>query len=396
VAQQDAAEPVTAPGEVFEWGPPRRLTALARLPAPLCPDVGSRALLAVAIGWLPLVLLVGATPLPERPAAFASFVHDIGTHARTLVAGPLFVLAFTVCARRLGLIASHFLESGLLDDAGCAAFTKALEKSRRLVRSLWAEAITVVIAYATMGGLLFAGPTAAINQQWQLSSDGHGFSPAGWWLYGVSVPLLLVLLLGWLWRILIWTLFLKKIASFDLKLVAAHPDQAAGLGFLTQSVRAFAVVGMALGTMTAVRFAIQHQKGVATPMTDSLLAGGTVALVCVLFIGPLLAFSAPMIRAWRSGAMHYGALATEIGIQFEKEWPAGGVPPDKAMLDRPDFSATTDLYSVVANVYAMRFVPVDFRSLVILLAATLAPFVPAMFLSMPAATVVETLKGLLF
>jgi hypothetical protein len=294
------------------------------------------------------------------------------------------------------LIANHFLVSGLLDDEGRLAFVDALEKARRLVRSLWAEAITVILAYSAMGTLLFTEPSVAVTQMWQEAVDGHGFSPAGWWLYGVSVPLLLVLLLGWLWRIMIWTLFLKKVATLDLKLVAAHPDQAGGLGFLTQSVRAFSIVAMAIGTMTAVRFALEHRKGLATPMTDSLLAGGSAALACFLFIGPLVAFTPLLMRSWREGAMHYGALATELGIQFEREWPVDRVSPERPMLDKPDFSAATDLYQVVANVYAMRFLPVDFRSLVILIGATLAPFVPAMFLSMPAATVVEVLKGLLF
>ncbi|MFD2430388.1 hypothetical protein ACFSUK_24470 [Sphingobium scionense] len=49
----------------------------------------------------------------------------------------------------------------------------------------------------------------------------------------------------------------------------------------------------------------------------------------------------------------------------------------------------------MSNVYAMRFLPVDLRSLLILIAATLAPFLVAMFLSMPTAMVLQELKGMM-
>ena len=86
-------------------------------------------------------------------------------------------------------------------------------------------------------------------------------------------------------------------------------------------------------------------------------------------------------------------MAGEMGVQFERSWFSGDERP---MLSEPDFSAAIDLYQVVSNVYSMRFIPVDPRSLLMLAAATLAPFVPAMFLSMPAQMVIGELKALLF
>ena len=58
------------------------------------------------------------------------------------------------------------------------------------------------------------------------------YSPAGWWHALVSLPLLFVLLLGWIWRVLVWTRFLYLMAGLDLKLVPAHPDRTAGLRFV--------------------------------------------------------------------------------------------------------------------------------------------------------------------
>ena len=43
---------------IFEGGPPRRLTALARLPSPIAPNAAVRTVLTIAIAWLPLAVLV--------------------------------------------------------------------------------------------------------------------------------------------------------------------------------------------------------------------------------------------------------------------------------------------------------------------------------------------------
>jgi hypothetical protein len=235
-----------------------------------------------------------------------------------------------------------------------------------------------------------------MQSAWQRGAAGAGLSLAGWWNLLIAMPLLVVLFLGWIWRIALWTHFLRIVAALDLRLIAAHPDQAAGLGFLTQSVRAFAVLGMALGAVSAGRFAQVYAAGETTQYTNGLLIGGTAALSLLLFIGPLTVFSAPLMRCWRNETMAYGALACELGRQFESRWFTPARKAGADILGEPDFSAAADLYGTVSNVYAMRFLPVDLRSVLMLLGATLLPFVPAMFLSLPLDVVLGELKGLLF
>ena len=64
----------------------------------------------------------------------------------------------------------------------------------------------------------------------------------------VRRPLPLLLLgLGWLWRLYLWGRFLWQLSRLDLRLVPAHPDQTAGLKFVGYAVRAFALLGFAWG-----------------------------------------------------------------------------------------------------------------------------------------------------
>jgi hypothetical protein len=122
--------------------------------------------------------------------------------------------------------------------------------------------------------------------------------------------------------------------------------------------------------------------------------GILIALVLLLFVAPMLVFTAPMIRARVRGAFSYGELAEALGRRFEQRWLRRGPELDDDALSAPDFSATTDLYSIAANVRNMRMVPFDLRALIPLVIAALLPFVPLVFAVMPLRQILEFAKKL--
>ncbi len=121
-----------------------------------------------------------------------------------------------------------------------------------------------------------------------------------------------------------------------------------------------------------------------------------LVFVAALITAPLLVFTPTLIQVWRRAAFEYGALADRMGAAFEDKWLRRDQPDDPNILGQQDFSATTDLYAVVANIYDMRFIPIDLRSLVILVAVMLLPFVPVLLLAVPIDQILSGLKGLLF
>ncbi len=387
---------------LFRHGPPRRLAYFVRASrAPFVTPV-PRVLLVLVIGWLPLFLLT----LLTAPNELRDLFRDIAVHARYAVATPLLVVAYGSCGRRLGLIAGNFARAGLLDEHGKQVLKEQLAVSRQLLDLHVVEVATVMLAFAvavaTLSGLTISEDLAA----WTRDPGGKVLSLAGFWQFAISLPLLLTLLLGWLWRIGIWARLLLRLSRLDLNLIASHPDQCGGLGFLGQSLRAFSAFAMGLGTIAAGRLGHDHLLGTSTPFTDWLLAGGIVVVVAVLCVGPLCAFSGGMMQTWRWGSMAYGALATDLGTRLEATWlgrPVGaqvldkdGAPRERPeILEAPDFSAAADLFTVTGGVQSMRFLPTDPRSIIVLGAATLLPFVAALLLTMPFSVVIETLKGLL-
>ncbi|WP_395395506.1 hypothetical protein WBP07_08550 [Novosphingobium sp. BL-8A] len=384
---------------LFRHGPPRRLAYFVRASRPPFVRPMPRVLLVLVIGWLPLFLLT----LLTAPNDLRDLLNDIAVHARYAVATPLLVVAYGSCGRRLGLIAGNFARAGLLDDHGKQVLREQLAASRRLLDLHVVEVATVMLAFAvaiaTLSGLTINEDLAA----WTRDPGGKVLSLGGFWQFAISLPLLLTLLLGWFWRIMVWARLLARLSRLDLNLIASHPDQCGGLGFLGQSLRAYSAFGMALGTIAAGRLGHDHLLGTSTSFTDWLLAGGSLALVAVLCLGPLCVFSGGMMQTWRWGSMAYGALATDLGTRLETTWlgrqrsaeqeAASRERPE--ILEAPDFSAAADLFTVTGGVQSMRFVPVDPRSVVVLTVATLLPFVAALFLTMPFNVVIATLKGLL-
>ncbi|WP_395332258.1 hypothetical protein WBP06_04475 [Novosphingobium sp. BL-8H] len=387
---------------LFRHGPPRRLAYFVRASRPPFVKPTPRVLLVLVVGWLPLFLLT----LLTAPNELHDLFRDIAVHARYAVATPLLVVAYASCGRRLGLIAGNFARSGLLDDHGKQVLREQLAVSRQLLDLHVVEVGVVMLAFAvaiaTLSGLTINENLAA----WTRDPSGKVLSLAGFWQFAISLPLLLTLLLGWLWRIGVWARLLVRLSRLDLNLIASHPDQCGGLGFLGQSLRAFSAFGMALGTIAAGRLGHDHLLGISTSFTDGLLAGGSLALVAVLCVGPLCVFSDGMMQTWRWGSMAYGALATDLGTRLEATW-LGRPDRERAeekdvaarerpeILEAPDFSAAADLFTVTGGVQSMRFIPVDPRSILVLGVATLLPFVAALFLTMPFDVVIATLKGLL-
>jgi hypothetical protein len=266
----------------------------------------------------------------------------------------------------------------------------------RLRTSTVVDVVVVVLAYAIVGGLASTLPVSGLPGWHVTSTPGStSYSPAGWWHVMVSLPLLFVLILLWLWRVALWARFLFLMSRLDLNFVPAHPDHTGGLRFVGFSAPAFSPVGFALGTIAAGAAAnrVLHQG--ASLESFTMLVIVLTLTVVIVFAGPLLVFVYPLWLAWWRGTFEYGTLARKVGQELESKWLRRGQAVDEAALEAPDFSATTDLYQVTENVYSLRPIPVDFFSLASLVVATLLPFLGIVLLFTPVDVLVRELAGLL-
>jgi hypothetical protein len=390
------AQPNLPDNEIFDGGPPFRLEKSLGLIKPNERRSVQRAMLAVLIVWAPLFVLSAIESLVLGENRLGSLIGDLTVLSRYLIVVPLFILVEEFTFLRIGQIAGHFIDAGIVTAADRPRFDAIIADSRRLLNSASVEVLVVVLAYLAMIVLAQTFPTEDIPLWHKAGGGGKGYSWAGWWHALVSAPVTLVLLLGWLWRILIWGLFLFRVSRLDLQLVPTHPDLAGGLQFVGVSLRAFLLLSFTISTIAAGGVAHRVLYTGTSFFTFKYVMVAVVILSLVLFVGPLLVFGGKLVEAQRRGILDYGGLAGAVGSQLEKKWLDYRKTVNEGALDVPHFSATTDLYQVVSNVYQMKAFPIDTQDLIALIVMTLLPFLPALLFEIPVNEILSDLVKVMF
>ena len=388
-------ESIRDDNELFDGGPPRRLETALRLVKPDQPKTVSRAALISIIVWAPLILLASIQSFAIGQDKLTDLLFDFAVHARNLVAVPLFILAESFTLSMLGKTARHFVEAELIRDQDRPRFESIAADTRRLLHSKVVEILVVLFAYCA--GLILLGLISVETiPDWHLLAKPRlSFSWAGWWHILISIPIFSILLFGWLWRLLLWNIFLWRMSRLDLHLVPAHPDLASGLQFVSASVRAFPMLSFALGSVVAggVANRVVHQ---GMHLFDfKYIIATLVVVILILFVAPLVVFTREILQTRRRGIFEYGALAGAVGRQMEHKWLERNGSVDEAALDVQHFSATTDLYQVVSNVYQIKTVPLDLQDLVAVIVAALLPFVPVLLYEIPLNVILPDIVKLL-
>jgi hypothetical protein len=118
-------------------------------------------------------------------------------------------------------------------------------------------------------------------------------------------------------------------------------------------------------------------------------------VILILFVAPLTVFTREILQTRRRGIFEYGALAGAVGRQMERKWLERGGTVDDTSLDVQHFSATTDLYQLVSNVYQIKSVPLDLQDLIAVIVAVLLPFLPVLLYEIPLNVIIPDLMKLL-
>ncbi|MEJ8856264.1 hypothetical protein WKW79_16915 [Variovorax robiniae] len=382
---------------LFDGGPPLGLLRLWGRFGHHRPRFWRRALVIVCLGWLPLLAFAALALANGQDGVWRAFLRDASVHARSLVAAPLLVLAEAICIPRLGALASTFCERGIVPAAVVPAYRVAVNRIQRLRDSWFVEAFAVLAAYLA-ALLIVRYVPASFLPDWHRGDANAPLarSLASWWHAMVSLPLLLVLVVGWVWRLFLWARYLWLVSRLPLRLLAPHPDGAAGLMFVGYSLRAFTLPAAAAGAVVAAT-ALAHiwAGGAGGPEMLARLALVTIIIVLVACVAPLLAFSGQLLHNWQRGTVDYGALVQRVGVALEDKWMRRPQDPSATdPLSTGDFSAATDLFQTADKAFSQRLTAIDLRSLLALTGATALPFGLVALALVPFDQVLQQLVGL--
>ncbi len=340
--------------------------------------VRRRILALASLAWVPLLLLSMAEGHAWGSGVTLTFLKDLETHARLLIALPLLILAEAKVHRRASRILRNFIDRGLIPDAKRPQFSAALASATRLRNSVPAELLLIVFVYAISMPFIWRAQAPLGMSSWCFAAEGEEWRlwRAGWWAAWVSMPLFQFLLVRWYFRLLIWARLLWQVSRIRLNLMPAHPDGVAGLHFLNLVNRAYSYVLLAQGAVLSGLMANRIFSAGAGLMDFKVELLGTVALMVFAVLGPLLAFTPQLRAARRHGMEDCGALGQAYATDFDRKWFRGGAPAGEPLIGSPDIQSLADLSNSFQVIRRVEWAPFSLKTLMDLALTTLLPVAP--------------------
>jgi hypothetical protein len=381
---------------LLKGGPYYRAMMFASLMRPDLSREIQRAAVLAAIAWLPLLLLAVFEGKALDTAHGLPLLYDAATAVRFLVGIPMLVIAERVVEARSIVVVRNFIESGLVRKRDYPEFDAILRQVTAMRRSILAEA--AIALFVILGVLYLKLDVSSLLSSWQFveTPAGSHRSLAGWWDVAVSLPIFQFLLGRWLWRYFIWCWFLWRMSRMDLRLFPTHPDGAAGLGFLSIAQTKYWLIITAFSAMLSANGATTFILGRAVFADYRFILIGYVALILIIFVGPLFIFSTKLFAVKTKGLLEYGALAHEYVWLFHRKWVKREAQESEAIIGSADIQSLADLGNSFDVVRKMRLAPFDLSTTIVpLMLATLAPFAPWVLMLVPFDALVEFLWGIL-
>ena len=349
---------------------------------------GRVAVLLAVVTGLPLLVLAAIYGVAWGGSVQVPFVRDFLPYGQLLIAIPVLVLGELMVARHLMRAVAELRTSEVLDSKDTPLLDAVLAKTVQRWRGRSVNAVLLFLTCAATVVSLW-GAKEWLTGGWQVTGDE--MTLAGWWYLLVSLPVMRYLALRWLWRLLLWAWVLWRVSRLELHPRPAHPDRAGGLAFLGGTQAAFGIFVFAFGVQLSclAADAVHFREANLTAFRGEMVAFVVIAVIVLLL--PLVVFTPKLVRAreeyllFLSGSAHRGAgdLVRKLRGSSGGELPADAV------------SGLSDFGTLYENARLMRPVPMEVQHVLGLVLAAVVPFLPLVFLVMPAREVLRTLARLL-
>jgi hypothetical protein len=183
--------PVASRHEIslIRGGPFYRLQESTRLIAPDEWNVGRRITFAIAVAWVPLVLM----KLLFDRGHLLLFLRNYGLNVRVFIAVPILILAQPVMESIFRKLVNHIYAARLLDEKDLARMDELLTRLTRL-RDSWLPEVIIVLLVAVRTVFIFE--TQLSQYPWMTYGTGNDIhlTLTGWYALLVSAPILQFLL----------------------------------------------------------------------------------------------------------------------------------------------------------------------------------------------------------
>jgi hypothetical protein len=332
---------------------------------------------ALAIAWLPLLILSVLAGTALGGALRVPFLYDFDTNIRFLIALPILIAAEIAVHSNISPSLQRFVTRGIVPEEDLPAFRSAINSALR-IRNSFAVEIALIIFVYTVGHWLWQSRIALGEATWYAAPQGTHLhlTAAGYWYVFCSIPIFQFIMARWYFRLFVWFWLLWRISLPNLRLAPAHPDRAGGLSFFGTAAYSFAPILFAQGAVIAGVFAdrvvLERQPFLGFKVTAAALA---IFWVLAL-LAPLTMFTPHLWRAKRTGRSEYGSLASKYLAAFRAKWIVGPPPKGEQLLGTSDIQSLADMENSYDAVRHMRLMPFGLSEVTALAALTLAVLLP--------------------
>ena len=343
--------------------------------------------------WLPPALLAAAQSLVDSSYHGWGYFTDLTVPARYLIAIWAMVATERYADSRFKILGRQFREAGLLSRDSLPRYEAILDIADRRSSSWIAEGIIVVVAIFHSG--VVVGLVISITgSSWEGALvGGHArLSWAGTAVRYLSNPLFIFLALRWWWWFLVWGGLLFRISRLPLQLIPAHPDRAAGLGFLAIYPSVFSGFAFALSCVVSASILkdLAFEQRPAEIVWFAIAAW--LAINLMLFLGPLLVFAKPLFAARERALLEYGRMATRQHVAMHRKWT--GTPEDDGdQVDSSALPSSSELNTTIQGIREMGYTPVNRAAVTQIVIAAGLPLLPVVLTLVPLNDVIKWALG---
>lgn len=368
------------------------LRRLGLLGADQLTTLRTAAVLAL-FAWLPPALLAVAQSLVDSGYHGWGYFADLTVPTRYLIAIWAMVATERYADSRFKILGRQFRDAGLLSRDSLPRYEAALAIADRRSSSWIAEGIILAVAIVH-SGVVMRVVISLSGSSWEGAMVGGQaqLSWAGTLVRYVSNPLFLFLTLRWIWWFLVWGGLLFRISRLPLRLIPAHPDRAAGLGFLAVYPSVFSGFSFALSCVISSAILKDLTLEQRPPEIVWFAIAAWLALNLMLFLGPLLVFAKPLFAARERALLEYGRMATRQHVTMHRKWTGRtedeGDPADAAALP-----SSSELNTTIQCIREMGYTPVNRAAVIQIVIAAGLPLLPVVLTLVPLDDVLKWALG---
>lgn len=351
-------------------------------------SIKKRILFWVLLVWLPPVVAIIIAKILKVETPDIGLFQDFAFHVRCLISIPILLMAEKIIFKGLNEVIPNALYRGVFRSDQTNILGSLSSQIYKHQGSIVIEILLLIFSITIVFNNLYIDLPPGISS-WKTMNDTFYHFANGWNKW-VGLTVYYFFILRWIYKFLLWCIFLFKFVLLKPHLQSLHPDKMGGISFIVKRHVSFGLVATAMSSVASANISSSIIFGKLSLETFYLPLGIYLAIMISIFLVPLFILTPLLFNAKRRAKHQYGDLAYSYAETFEMKWfNNNDLKP--VMLGTSDIQSLNDLMGSYAELKTMRILPINHRMLVVLVLLIGLPLLPLGLFKIPLSEVLSLL-----